>query len=78
METFTVRPVSVYFTIIQAIKVALHKYAILGEPSGGWGPHTRGLRRDGVSSEASRSLAARHAAGNLCLRPGCQKSRGLE
>lgn len=43
METFTVRPVSVYFTIIQAIKVALHKYAILGEPGGGWGPHTRGL-----------------------------------
>lgn len=40
METFTVQPASVYFTLIQAIKVVPRKFLIPGELRDAQGPHS--------------------------------------
>lgn len=64
METCSVQPASVYFTIIQAIKVVPHKYSVLGELRDARGPHSSPASKERGLQQHARLLAGRHAAGS--------------
>lgn len=64
METFSVQPASVYFTIIWAIKVALRKCSVLGELRDAQGPHSSLASKARGLQQHARLLACRHAAGS--------------
>lgn len=64
METCFVEPASVYFTVIQAIKVVPHKYSVLGELRDAWGPHSSPASKERGLQQHARLLAGRHAAGS--------------
>lgn len=64
METFTVQPASVYFTIIQAIKVVSHKYSVLGERWDARGPQSSPASKEQGLQQQAWLLACHHAAGS--------------
>lgn len=76
METFTVPPASVYFTIIQAIKVVLCKFRIPGELRDARGPHSSPASKG--SQQLAQLLALCHPAGRHCCSPAQPAQRKSE
>lgn len=71
METFTVQPASVYFTIIQAIKVVPRKFPVPRELRDARGPHSSLASKAQGLRQLAQLLARCHAAGrHRCSQPG--------
>lgn len=78
METFTAQPASVYFTIIQAIKVVPHKFPIPGELWDAPGPRSSPRAAKVGSLQPAQLLAWSHPAGRHHCSPAQPAPRKSE